>query len=349
MIRQILFFFVLIIGTVQLQAQDPIFSQFYAAPLMLNPAFTGTTYAPRIAVNYRSQYLGFDDLTGSTAYATYAASYEQFIEDFNSGFGFMLKSDDAGGGLYKTTKFGGNYSYRVQVNREFQLKLGVEAGFRQFNIDWDRLIFPDQLDPLTGAVDPAGNPNPTNEIRPENLNKTYFDIGAGLLAYTPNFYGGISLKHLTRPDESLLGINGGLNEGLAMRISVHSGAQFIIQEGTRLKKGSFISPNLLYIKQGDQGQINGGAYVSAGLIFAGAWYRHTFGNTDAAIVLVGFKKDILKIGYSYDITLSQLQTQTSAGTGGTHEISLVLNFDQSKEFRRRRFAERYHDCFQIFR
>ncbi|MBK8562448.1 MAG: type IX secretion system membrane protein PorP/SprF [Saprospiraceae bacterium] len=28
------------------QAQDPLFSQFYSTPLVLNPAFAGTTYSP---------------------------------------------------------------------------------------------------------------------------------------------------------------------------------------------------------------------------------------------------------------------------------------------------------------
>lgn len=347
MIRQILFLLLLGFISAEVKAQDPIFSQFYAAPLMLNPAFAGNTYAPRVAFNYRSQYPDWAD--GTAAYATYAASYEQFVEDFNSGFGLMLKSDDAGGGLYKMTKFSANYAYRVQVNRDFNLKIGVDAGFRQFNVDWDRLVFFDQLDPLTGATDPAGNPNPTNEIRPENLNKTYFDIGAGILAYGPTFYGGISLKHLTRPDESILGINDGLNEGLAMRISAHAGAQLTVNEGNNRTPATFISPNLLFIRQGDQGQINAGAYASMGLVFAGGWYRHAFGNPDAAIILVGVKKDIFKIGYSYDFTISQLQTQASGGTNGAHEISLVLNFDQSEAFKRRRFNGRYNDCFQIFR
>ncbi|RMG88038.1 MAG: type IX secretion system membrane protein PorP/SprF [Bacteroidetes bacterium] len=347
MVRHILFIIAFLLTAPQLKAQDPIFSQFYSAPLMLNPAFAGNTYTPRLAFNYRNQYPGW--LDGASAYSTYAASYEQFIEDFNSGFGVMLKSDDAGGGLYKLTKFTADYAYRVQVNRDFNLKFGVEAGFRQFAVDWDRLIFFDQLDPLTGAVDPIGNPNPTNEVRPDNLNKTYFDIGAGLLAYGPTFYGGISLKHLTRPNESILGINDGLNEGLATRISVHGGAQINLREGNNRSATTFISPNLLFVKQGDQGQLNVGAYAGMGLIFAGGWYRHAFGNPDAAILLVGVKKGIFKIGYSYDFTISALQTQASGGTNGAHEISLILNFDQSEAFQRRRRASRYNDCFQIFR
>ena len=89
------------------QAQDPIFSQYYAAPLQLNPAFAGNTYSPHIAINYRNQWPSLNQ-----AYVTYAVSYSQFFKDFNSGIGLMILTDDAGQGLYKTTKVSGVYSYK---------------------------------------------------------------------------------------------------------------------------------------------------------------------------------------------------------------------------------------------
>ena len=39
-------------------AQDPEFTQFYANPLYLNPAFAGTARSPRINLNYRNQWPG---------------------------------------------------------------------------------------------------------------------------------------------------------------------------------------------------------------------------------------------------------------------------------------------------
>jgi hypothetical protein len=76
MIRQLLFFGCLGFLFGPLQAQDPVFTQFYAAPVQLNPALTGSTLAPRIALNYRNQWPALN------AYVTYAASYEQFVEEF---------------------------------------------------------------------------------------------------------------------------------------------------------------------------------------------------------------------------------------------------------------------------
>ncbi len=327
-----------------LQAQDPIFSQFYSTPLVINPAFSGTTYAPRIAATYRNEWPTFAD-NSTTVYSTYAASYEQFIPAFNSGIGILVLADNSGGGLIKTTNFSASYAYRIVVNDDFMLKLGVQAGFKQSSVDWDRLVFLDQLDRVTGPIDPSGNPNPTNEIRPDNLNKTIFDVGAGLLAYSSTFYGGLALHHLTTPDEGFVNSNASLADGLPLRLTLHGGAQFIVKEGNKRKPASFISPNILLLKQGDMGQINLGAYYSLGLVFAGGWYRHAFGNPDAVIGMVGFQYDILKIGYSYDFTVSGL----TSSTGGSHEVSLVINFENSEKMRRKRFADRYNDCFKIFR
>jgi type IX secretion system PorP/SprF family membrane protein len=253
-------------------------------------------------------------------------------------------SDDAGGGLIKTTSAVATYAYRIEVNNGLALKLGINAGFIQSKVDWNRLIFLDQLNPVTGAVDPAGNPNPTNEIRPDQLSKTLFDVGAGLLAYSSTFYGGISIQHLTTPNEGYIQANTGLQQGLPLRLSLHGGAQFIVKEGNKRHAAAFISPNILFIKQGDQGQVNLGAYYSTGPVFAGGWYRHAFSNPDAVIGTVGFQYDVLKIGYSYDFTVSSL-----AASGGAHEISLVLNLENSEKLKNRRYAERYNDCFKIFR
>ena len=117
-------------------AQDPIFSQFFAAPLQLNPAFTGTSFAPRVTFNYRNQYANW---LGGSAYSTYSVAYEQPIESLNSGFGLMLLGDSAGQGIYKTNRASAFYSYRVQMNDDLGVKFGVQAGLIQTRINWERL------------------------------------------------------------------------------------------------------------------------------------------------------------------------------------------------------------------
>lgn len=329
-----------------LKAQDPVFSQFYATPLAINPAFAGTTLMPRLAANYRNEWPSHSD-AGVTAYATYAFSYDQFISPFNSGIGMLVMTDDAGGGLLKTSSVNLTYAYRVSVNNEFGMKLGIQAGFRQLRLDWDRLIFLDQLDPLTGPFDPSGNPNPTQEIPPESLTNSQFDIGAGLLIYTPKFYGGVGLHHLTTPSESFIRSGTGLTEGLPLRLSIQAGVELTLLPGNNRAPSMLIAPSLLFVKQGDQGQINVGANLSRGPFSLGGYYRHAFTNSDAVIGAISFQYEVFKVGYSYDFTIVHgLQVPDS---GGSHEISLLVNLDNSETQRKKRNAERYNDCFKIFR
>ena len=107
-----LLFLALLLIAGAVKAQDPIYSQFFAAPLQLNPAFTGNTEAPHFALNYRNQWTTFAN--GSQAYETYSASYSQFSRRLNSGFGLMILTDDAGQGLIKTNKASAFYAYRCR-------------------------------------------------------------------------------------------------------------------------------------------------------------------------------------------------------------------------------------------
>lgn len=322
------------------QGQDPVFTQFYANPLQVNPAFAGVTYAPRLTLNYRNQWPGLNK-----AYVTYAASYEQALESLNSGVGLALMTDRAGDGIYKVNRIHASYGYKLEVKRDFHLKFGIEAGVIQNSVDWNKLLFGDQIDPISGAVDPSGNPILSQEAPPENLNKSVFDVGAGLLFYNQYFYGGVAVKHLNSPDESLLGINESLNIGTPIRFTVHGGAEFSLQAGNNRTSPSFISPNILFNQQGAFWQANVGAYAGLDQIYGGLWYRHTSENPDAVIGLIGYRKGILRIGYSYDFTISQL---SDSNPGGTHEISFMINLEDSAIARKQRSAARYNNCFKMF-
>jgi type IX secretion system PorP/SprF family membrane protein len=260
----------------------------------------------------------------------------------------MVQTDNAGDGIYKTTKFSATYGYRLQVNRNFFIKFGAEAGVTQSRVDWNKLVFGDQIHPINGYTDTSGNPYLTDEVRPLNNSLNYLDISAGLLAYSNNFYVGLSAKHLNTPDETILGLDDNLNGGLPLRLNIHAGFELPLNIGNNRKSNAFISPNVMLIRQGDFGQINAGAYAGFGMFFGGLWYRHAWSNPDAAIALLGYQIGVLKIGYSYDFTIAK-SNFTVAETGGTHEISLVFNFDNSESAKRRRKSSEYNDCFKLFR
>lgn len=313
--------------------QDPVFSQFYTAPLHLNPALTGTSTGAKVALNYRNQWPSINQ-----AYVTYAASYDQFFPYINSGFGFSILADDAGRGLYKTIVAQGTYSYNVRFRNEMQMRLGLAAGWISSRIDWTKLVFSDQLDPEFGAVSPGGLPYPSEELPPETGNSvSVFDASAGLIVYNESFYAGVALKHLNAPQFSFLEVNNQLSGGLPLSISLHTGAEIDLID-LQGKSDVFVSPSLQYIRQGRQSQLNIGTIFRYYLFGTGAWYRHSSTSPDAMIFTVEGRKGQYRLAYSYDVTLSKL-----SNSGGAHEISFIINFKSEPK------ESRYNDCFNLFR
>ncbi len=294
-------------------AQDPIFSQFYAMPLQINPAFAGSAQAPRIGIAYRNQWTGFN-----SAYRTYGVFYEQYFDRARSGLGFSAEGDDAGNGIYKTNRFLVNYAYRLPLTKNIGIKLGVEAGLHQTALDWNRLIFPDQIDPLDGIV------IDTKELRPEVTNTARLDISSGMLLVSKKWHLGFALKHMNTPSEGILLTKENVSRGLPIRYVLHAGTEIIVKEGNKRKQGSFIAPNILFASQGPYQQLNIGAYASIESFFGGVWYRHTFRNSDAAILNAGFRKGFFRLGLSYDMTTSRLADYS----GGTYELTMGLIFKE---------------------
>ena len=324
----------MLLAVYNLDAQDPIYSQYYTAPLQLNPAFAGNTDYPLFHANYRLQWPSI-----AQAYTTYSASYDQYFEKTKSGLGFHVLSDDAGNGILKTVKLSGIYSYRILFANDYNLKIGLEAGYIQSRLDWNKLIFSDQLDPATGVITSGGSVIPSTEDQPEQLSTGIFDISSGILLYNPLYYVGISFKHLNNPQNSLLGGSSGFI-GLPTRISLHGGMQINFDRGNKKDEGSFISPNVLLLKQGGFYQMNVGSYGSFKNLLLGIWYRTTFNNSDAVIFTTGAKLETIKLQYSYDYTISEL----GLNTGGTHEISIKMALEKLGPEK-----SKYNDCLSLFR
>ncbi len=292
----------------KLYSQDPEFTQFYANPLYLNPAFAGTAKCPRVCLNYRNQWPAI-----SGTFVTYSASYDQHIDGISGGLGLLVTKDEAGLATLNTTNVSAIYSYQLHITREFSMKFGFQATYAQKSIDWSKLNFGDMIDPRRGFV---WNTNETPGLN----QKSNLDVSAGILGYSKRYFFGAAVNHITEPDEALIG---GPSK-LPMKITAHGGAMIPLEKGNE----SYISPNILFQKQQDFQQLNLGLYVVRGPIVGGLWYR----NQDAFILLLGFQKDQIKLGYSYDVTVSRLGNATA----GSHEISFQLQFQckpKHKKFR----------------
>lgn len=292
-------------------AQDPEFTQFYANPLYLNPAFAGTARCPRLVMNYRNQWPAL-----SGTFVTTSASYDQHVETISGGLGLLVTNDRAGKGTLATTTVSGIYSYQQAISRKFSIKAGFQATYFQKSLDWSKLTFGDMIDPRKGFI------YETQDI-PRGGTVSNVDFSAGLLGFSEFIYAGVAVHHLTEPNESL--IVG--NSPLPMKFTGHAGAVIPIDKKRRYSDAN-ISPNVLYRRQGEFQQLNVGLYVNKGPLVGGVWYRFN----DSFIALVGIQTDIIRFGYSYDVTVSDL----TPATAGSHEVSMTIQFDcrpKRKKFR----------------
>lgn len=282
-------------------AQDPTFTQFYANPIYLNPAFAGSHGCPRFALNYRNEW---PSLSGN--YTTYSASYDRHIKGLAGGIGIMATHDQQGEGTIKTTTLNLIYSYQLKITRKFTARFGAQASYFQKTLDWNKLTFGDQIDPRKGFIYATGD-------QQGNGSKGYFDASFGMVGYTKTFFFGLAAHHLNRPDESM--IKG--HSYTPIRFTAHAGAEIKLGSKSRFNNPVSIMPNIIYQYQNSFQEINIGTYVKYNTFTFGAWFR----NKDAFILSAGINTGTFRLGYSYDITLSKLNNGIS---GGSHEVSLGL-------------------------
>ena len=308
-------------------AQDPQYSQFYASPLYLNPAFAGSSQQGRIGLNYRNQWPSID-----ANFTTFSAFADFYLEDYNSGVGIIMTRDMATALGLQNTSVGLQYAYQLQLTKKISFRPGVQVALNSRSINYNKLIFGDQIDPVTGSIRPTG----------ENLGAGptifYPDISFGGLFYSTHAWLGVAGSHLTRPDQSLTGSD----DRLPTKFSAHTGWKFFLKPGTMGEGYTYksqersLAPAVQYRHQGQFDQMDLGLYLTLEPLVLGMWYRgvpfkkvNGLINNESLVLSVGLVKksgknlnDVLNIGYSYDYTISQL----GPTSGGAHEISMVYSW-----------------------
>lgn len=299
-----------------LQAQDPQFSQYYAAPLYLNPGLVGINQKGRMGINYRSQWPNLD-----ANFETFSAYFDYHFEDYYSSAGIIFNRDQEGIAGLNSTSIGLQYAYQLQLNYEWTFRPGVQAAYYIRDLNFDKLTFGDQFD-NTGQVRPV-----TGEAFNTGLNAQFFDLSFGGVLYNPSIWLGAALHHVLEPNQSIAGGNAPLPK----KFSIHGGYRIPLNPlTTRTDLGErSITPSFNYRTQGDFDQLDVGAYFTLDPILVGLWYRgipvkNTDGvaNNESLIFMLGMQTNRATFGYSFDYTLSDL----GIGTGGAHEISIAYSF-----------------------
>jgi len=305
------------------QAQvDPHFSQYYAYPMWLNPALTGTLDANyRVTAIYRNQWSNI-----TNAFSTAGVSAD-FQTEKNINFGINVLQQSAGNGGYRYFNAQVSIAYTgIKLGEEgnHRIAFALQPGVIGRSFDESKFKGGDQWVPIIGY-----NPNtPTSDILIQK-SSTVFDIGAGVSYYNTseeskvNVFGGFSASHLTQPSDPFL--VKGIKSKLPIRYAVHAGARIILSDVVSLV------PNALYMKQGTASETMLGGYfqLSAGEttdVMVGAKYRIN----DAISPFVGLlANEQLMIGLSYDINNSQLGKMVKGSNAFEISITLLGRKDNS--------------------
>jgi len=308
-------------------AQDPHFSQFFASPLTLNPAFTGKFDGSwRIAANHRDQWPSIPK-----AYVTTSASVDFPIlkkrvpENDVFGVGISGLTDASANSILKLNYGSLSLSYHKSLNENGTTTIGAgfQATYSSLSLDVSKLTFEDMLtqNGFTGT---------TSDILTNGNNQAYFDMNAGLLFSgstngANNFYVGASMYHINRPKVSFKD----KNWYLTGRITAHAGGSLPVSDIVS------VHASLIHQIQNKASETTVGAAIGANFnpeannpsaIYIGAWYRFN----DAIIPYVGIEFGGLRIGASYDINTSNLKAATASRGGSEFSIIFIKRPPETK-------------------
>ncbi|WP_448519383.1 PorP/SprF family type IX secretion system membrane protein [Rhodoflexus sp.] len=309
---------VCIVSAIHLRAQTPQFTQFYHAPMAMNPAFTGTAEQYRLGLLHRQQWLG-----AALRLATTYAAFDANLPTISSGAGVFLTHDVAADGLLQQTALQGAYSFQLRLGNNSVLRLGLNAGLSNRSTGMANLRFTSQVRPDEPDVFEALGSD----------SRFFADFGTGALFYSQKFWAGVSVLHLNQPDISFLT---GETATLPRLYAAHAGGKFPIS--TSGSGDVYLMPALLFKQQGIARQLDAGlrlaferSPIQFGIQYRGIPLLQSFGlpRQDAVSGIIGIFRNNWQVAYSYDLPISPVNQVTS----GSHEIGIVYTW-ATRNFRR---------------
>jgi type IX secretion system PorP/SprF family membrane protein len=302
--------------------QKPQYTQYVLNNLLINPAVTGIENYFDVKSGYRSQWTGLQGapvtsyITGSVPFGSdfvegdpaslsggndanpYGRLFTQTYQAAppHHGLGFIVVSDQAG--PISTSNIDLTYAYHLGISSDFNLSVGVEAGYNHTSLNTSMLVLENPLDP---AIANGNN----SQWKP--------DLGAGIWGYSSNYYFGISALQLLSQNLYFSTNNNYSEAKTVPQFFVTGGVKFFLNDDVTLMPSvlvKFISPLPVTYD------------INAKLAFRSRfWVGVSYRNNDAVAGMLGLNiSSLINISYSYDYTTSALNTVS----GGTHEIVIGI-------------------------
>ena len=274
--------------------QDPQFSLNMFNIYSVNPAFSGSYDQFNALAIHRSQWVGFD----AGAPVTQHVSVEAPVYFLHGGAGISLLNDKIGNGYTRGINL--SYAYQTKLSKKSELGVGLSLGFMDVGFEGEWLTPANN----SGADDPSIPAIGSNDIVP--------DLGLGVYYRMNELYIGYSVTHLNQAT-AVYG-----NDDTDFEFKRHH--YLTLGWVNELTSELSLRPSMFVKTDQVSTQIDFNVNVTyTDHLWGGLTYRLD----DAIVLIAGYNiNENLKFGYAYDLTTSDLKSESS----GSHEILLRYSF-----------------------
>lgn len=277
--------------------QLPQFTQYMFNQYAYNPAYAGVQDNWEAITNNRYQWIGITD-----APRTFTLSANGPLKKENLALGGYVYTDVVG--PTRRIGFQSSFAYKIKVTETIRLSFGLSLGFNEWILDADKITAYHDDDfyfsnGLLKSFDPDGK--------------------FGLYLYHDDWYVGASIEQIFHDKLSFLATQVGSESYLEDHYYFHAGYNLVVSEDWE------IQPSAL-LKLGPPAPAKLDLNLRA-TYKKMIWAAFGFRTKDALTTMVGFRyRDMLSIGYAYDITTTDLKNYST----GTHEVMLGITFGNTK-------------------
>lgn len=282
---------------IELNAQQtPHYTQYMYNMNILNPAYVGVRGDLSSGMLLRKQWVNMEGAPETRLFSVQGRTFDSL------GTGLSIAQDKLG--LMEETSFNLDLSYTIVTSRHSRFAFGIKGGVTNFTNNLSAGLTPD------------------NETYAD-LSDLYPNAGFGAFFYTRNAYLGFSVPQLLNTPKFRLdshSYKSVLNE--YQNYYLASGYVFELDDNIKFKPSTLIkynrnlpisidfNVNVLYKEKYELG------------------LSYRYNDAVSSMITVGLN-DVMRIGYSYDYTLTDLSNFNS----GSHEIILLFDFDFKKRGR----------------
>ncbi|NDJ00146.1 type IX secretion system membrane protein PorP/SprF [Flavobacterium sp. LaA7.5] len=285
--------------------QDPHYTQYMYNMNVINPAYAGSKENLAFGLLYRAQWVDVEGAPNTGTFSGHSPVGK------NVGLGLSAIVDEIG--PVQETNIYADFSYTLNLGGEHRLAFGVKAGATLHDV---------------GLYSEIGNgfvPQPGDPAFQENVNNTYFNVGAGFFYYTQNYYLALSVPNMLKSKHLDVTDNGTAYEfgSEESHYFLTGGYVFQLSENTKMKP-SFMLKSSFEVSPSIDGSLN---FLFFERFEIGATYRldDSFGGMVNYAITPN-----LRIGYAYDHIVSDLDVTTPS----SHEVILLFDVNFPKKVSR---------------